>query len=83
MSKADSTAIRFVRPAEHTVMPLCCPMCGSTDVRPYQAIARDRSNADHVDECVLAAAHFKCGGCEARLTVRVERHAVSLKWNER
>lgn len=85
MSRPDSTAIKFVKPAEHTVIPLCCPTCGSTDVKPYQALARDESNADHVDECVVAAAHFMCGGdrCEARLTIRVENHAVSLRWTER
>jgi hypothetical protein len=84
MSRVDSTGINFVKPSAHTVAPLACPACGSADVKPYQAITRDESNEKDLDECLVAAAHFKCEahGCGARLTIRIERHAVSLKWSE-
>jgi hypothetical protein len=83
MNNSDSTGIRFGRPNAHTVIPLCCPHCGSADLQSYQAVVRDKTNADVVDERAIAVIHYACGDgrCEARLMVRIERHAVSIKWS--
>lgn len=81
MSNADGTAIRFVKPTEgRTVMPLLCPMCGSGEVNVGQAFAFDESKSG--DNGILSGAHFQCAECKAHLTVRVERHRVSIRWRD-
>lgn len=80
MSKSDST-VKFVKPARHIVVPLCCPACGSGEVKPYQAVIQD--DDPRVPTEVVVAAHFRCDDCKTPLMIRVDRHAVSLKWATR
>ncbi|WP_210398982.1 hypothetical protein [Steroidobacter denitrificans] len=61
------------------MVPLLCPTCGSTDVKKHQAFAVKESDSEN-DAGILSGAHLQCGECGARLTIRIERHRILIKW---